>query len=758
MSDEDFQFENDVRRIARQLWPTAQFSGASMEEGRERDGVFETDECVHIIECTVSRGRDKATDDARKIAKLIRTMGPRKPLKAIQGWFITRAEPTAEQRSAVEHQKSRIVALSFDQFRSRLVDAKTYLDLRRKYPFGSVRDPRTGGRSPDLQYIPLDLVASGQALNRASDLASDLEEGARVVLLGDYGVGKSATMRELFLLLAQRFCEHRSARFPLLLNLRDHHGQVSPVEAIERHGRNLGFTGSSQLVRAWRAGYVILMLDGFDEVAAAGWAGKVKKLRDLRRYSMEMIRSFVRETPEGTSIVIAGRAHFFDSNTEMESALALERRFLKYTLLGFSPEQAGEYLRRMGVTGALPDWLPTRPLLLTYLAANGLLADAVAVDDSSGPAQGWDYLLDKVSEREAEIESGLDGSMVRRLVESLATAARHTADGLGPLTPDTIIEEFRAVCGSYPDDRGAVLLQRLPGLGAHQAEDGTRVFIDRDFAEAARGGDVFNYTLYPYKRELQPETWQASIEGLGASLAAHKARRANHGASRVLAALEQTAKKPSHDTLSADLLLVLNELGSSYKGPVLYLREVILPELYLEDCDVDLSCVELQDCVVGTLRLSAGCPHEHLPRFLRCHFGFVEGRTGMRDLPCGRFTECSVDEFEGVASTTHGIMELTLPLGFRVLLTILKKLYAQKGAGRKESAFFRGLDQHARELVTPALGLLRRERFASRARVGDDVVWLPTKSGDVRRRALTILAGPSTTRDPLIDQSRHLEA
>ncbi len=38
MRDEDQDFENEVRRVARALWPEARYSGAVTLDGRERDG------------------------------------------------------------------------------------------------------------------------------------------------------------------------------------------------------------------------------------------------------------------------------------------------------------------------------------------------------------------------------------------------------------------------------------------------------------------------------------------------------------------------------------------------------------------------------------------------------------------------------------------------------------------------------------------------------------------------------------------------
>jgi hypothetical protein len=64
------EFENEVRRIARELWPSAQYGGAETINGQQRDGVFSTEDVTHLMECTVSRGHDKAFEDANKLAKL----------------------------------------------------------------------------------------------------------------------------------------------------------------------------------------------------------------------------------------------------------------------------------------------------------------------------------------------------------------------------------------------------------------------------------------------------------------------------------------------------------------------------------------------------------------------------------------------------------------------------------------------------------------------------------------------------------------
>ena len=81
----DLDFENEIRRVARLLWPAAQYDGAANRDGRERDGIFETEEFIHVIECTVSRAKKKAQDDFAKLQALIRSVEARHPPKVRQG-------------------------------------------------------------------------------------------------------------------------------------------------------------------------------------------------------------------------------------------------------------------------------------------------------------------------------------------------------------------------------------------------------------------------------------------------------------------------------------------------------------------------------------------------------------------------------------------------------------------------------------------------------------------------------------------------
>jgi hypothetical protein len=111
MFTDEQEFENEVRRMARLLWPAAEYGGAALSEGRERDGIFESDEFVHVIECTVSRTRAKAVEDFNRLDKLTRQIQAKQPHKFVKGWFVTLNEPTADQREVFGKTKNRLVVV-----------------------------------------------------------------------------------------------------------------------------------------------------------------------------------------------------------------------------------------------------------------------------------------------------------------------------------------------------------------------------------------------------------------------------------------------------------------------------------------------------------------------------------------------------------------------------------------------------------------------------------------------------------------------
>lgn len=748
MWDTDNEFENEVRRIARLLWPSGAFGGSVILEGRERDGVFETDEAVHIVECTLSRTKLKAEEDGEKLSKGVKFYRQKRPEKAVKGWFVTLDEPTADQRTVINGYRNDISALSYDQFSQKLIDAKAYLERRKNYPFGSVADPETGHFQDLSPYVELGIVTTAGETMTLQSLEAGLDTGQKFVLLGDFGAGKSMTMRELFRRLASRFYKNKTRKFPILLNLREHIGQTEPAEALERHARSIGFDRPSHLIRALNAGQVILLLDGFDEMATTGWASQKLKLRDIRRRSMTLVRRILANLPLGIGYVISGRDQYFDSPKELREAMALDATAIQLNLHEFTDDQMAEYLRGKGWENSVPEWLPSRPLLLGYLASRDLLKETLEVEIGVGSACGWDSLLQRICEREAKIEAGIDGATVRRIIERIASRTRGGASRVSDLQ---LRESFEEICAYSPDDAALILLQRLPGLGVASADDGTRQFIDPALLRAASAGDVFEYIRDPYGSTAEgiAGTWQESLAHLGVEVVAHRCVVATFGAPKISTAALKAGKQGC-GILAADIVQALRALNFSFHSEEpLFIDSVIIPEMTISDDSADFSRVHFQSCWFVAMELDPGALVERLPQFSDCDFGTLIGRLGHTDLPADKFDACTFDEFEDGSETTAAILSLGLPEGTKVLLTILKKLYLQKGRGRRERAFYRGLDHRAQRLVTDVLDLVRKHGFAIKSTT--DPIWLPVRavSGRVRK----MIAAPNTTRDILLEES-----
>lgn len=504
--EQQIDFENEVRRIARAKWPTAAYSGAAILDGRERDGIFETEDSVHFVEATISSGAGKAREDTKKMFRAIVEHNKKGSLKVGVGWFVTKAEPTADQRKEVaEHGKGQVKAVSFAQLQQSLIDVRGYLAARRNHAFGSVQAFSSRAKDPEVSFVEMGLSSlSGNVTFLVQEIIDEALSGSHFAITGHYGAGKSMTLREIFLRLEERYIRGSISNFPVYINLREHSGQRDPVEILERHARSNGFESPSALIRAWRAGFVVLLIDGFDEIASLGVQGSWKKLRELRMRSLEGVRKLIRESGN-LGVVVTGRAHYFEDEKELTSALGL-RNPRVLAIDEFNPEQVKNFLTRFShsSTRPLPDWLPTRPLLLGYLASKGLLSALSEESTDVDVVEGWDYLLTRIYEREEGIETNLDGATLRQILERVATVARISEDGLGPISRKDLFAAFSEVCGYEPDEQGMLAIQRLPGLGIYRAEDESRCFVDKELAEVCGGSELARFMSNPYEAAKSP--------------------------------------------------------------------------------------------------------------------------------------------------------------------------------------------------------------------------------------------------------------
>lgn len=262
-------FEREVRRTARELWPRAIDPGPEKIDGRERDGIFRTPDIVYVIEATTSRKKDKIDYDAKKTAETVKELRKSSGLFS-KGILITLEDPTADQRAAASIYSKYLEIVSYEQFCSKLISGSLYLSLRDKVPFGSIQDMAEESRQIPREEFIEPTLDDGRHPFKLSKIHSQISEGGRFCVIAEFGSGKSMTLRELYYRLRNDYLKRVSLRFPVYINLRDHSGAEFNVEILERHARKVGLADHSGLVRAWRAGFLHLLLDGFDEMLGRG--------------------------------------------------------------------------------------------------------------------------------------------------------------------------------------------------------------------------------------------------------------------------------------------------------------------------------------------------------------------------------------------------------------------------------------------------------------------------------------------------------
>lgn len=743
-------FEREVRRIAGVLYPD-ESGGARMIEDRERDGVFITEDAVVVIEATTSLEKAKAESDGRKLKALADQMAKRYVYKAVKAFFVTQSDPTAHQVEAIHKIGLPVVAISFAKMKARLIDSHAYMEARADHAFGSARDPETDALLVRDPYVALDFVDMDQA-NRQynlSSLVAQLNSNARIVLVGEFGAGKSMTLREIYLHFRKRHLAKDDAKFCLHLNLNDHESQTDPAEALTRHATKIGYHQPHQLVRAWRSGEAHLLLDGFDEVFSSGWASESKPLVEIRRKSVELVRRFMQETPQSVGIIVAGRQHFFDNVAEMNSALGLPPNSVRASATDFTESQVQEYLRNRDWEAELPDWLPRRPLIVGYLAGRHLF-DVVEELAKSDAGQGWDCLLAAICAREARADRGLDEVAIRAIVERLATLARKTTTGLGPLEFQDLVTVFRDLRGKLPDEGAYGVLQRLPGLRVHDGQTNSRIFVDDEFVDAARAGDVYNWLINP-SMPLTSDSlkhWQTLLGPTGLEVLRYRCDETGITTAVVQAALKRLERLPGTDALQADLVRFLFSLGASALNP-LFLQNLHVPSLSLPD-GCDASSVTFSQCLIEVLDVTEVEAVQRLPIMDKCVIGMVEGVAGFDDLARGRFIDCEINSFSDSTENMSAILKLDLSDKKRVALTILRKIFVQSGHSRKESALYRGsLTQKQKVLIPEVLASLQAQGAIRMMRRRDTTFWEPNRA--MYSRVKSVLDAPTTNFDHLVD-------
>jgi hypothetical protein len=146
---------------------------------------------------------------------------------------------------------------------------------------------------------------------------------------------------------------------------------------------------------------------------------------------------------------------------------------------------------------------------------------------------------------------------------------------------------------------------------------------------------------------------------------------------------------------------------------------------------------------------------KNYPRFQDCMIGILEGAISTDDIPVGILKgTTSVEKFSAFSATNDAVMETDLPNSVKVLLTMLRKLFLQRGSGRQYSALKRGLPISASAFVDPIAALIKSHGFAEDVSLDRRVILIPNRSKS--KDAFSIINGPNASNHPLIKGVREM--
>lgn len=204
--------------------------------------------------------------------------------------------------------------------------------------------------------------------------------------------------------------------------------------------------------------------------------------------------------------------------------------------------------------------------------------------------------------------------------------------------------------------------------------------------------------------------------------------------------------------LAFDIFRATRKIHTS--SEVLSFDGIAIDEVDLSDGEYDGCSIVFAGCLIDRVILPLPEDTNANIKFSDCLIGRVEGRVSSSDLSKSQFVECEVGEFTDEYNVNSEILDSSLPLGVRVLIVTLRKLFTQGGSSRLESALYRGLDQRSKMLVPEVIALLLRHKFIVETGRKGKVTYAGTKTK--RGDALGIIQSPNVSSSTIVKECMNL--
>lgn len=700
-----------------------------------------SEEEILLIEVTEEFDLDKIRTDIAKI-QAVKINFLQKGILA-KAFIILNREPTPGMSEL--GRDSKVTVLSIFEFTKMAFDFQSYATIRNRLAFGSAINPSTG--DPDNHnYIPVEYITeNGQKKYRPNDIAEKLSKGEKIILLGDYGTGKSRCTKETFLEISNNVA--KGGKFALSINLREHWGATTSIEIIAGHLRKIGISSAiDRTMQLLASGHIILILDGFDEVGSQTFGSNSTRKASIRKDALEGVRDLINNCPAG--VLVTGRPHYFNSNKEMYECLGISTKQHYNAILTcaseFNATQAQAYLSAIGLTTTVPKWLPKKPLIFLVLAEIEKNEATKILSAESGEISFWGQFIDTVCEREAKIHNSIEPSSVREILSNLARITRSSNRELGRLTPKDINQAYEDATGVAPDDSGQQMLSRLCTLGRIEPESPDRQFVDPYIVQLLFAENLAN-DISSRHFDILKETWRQALKEIGIYFLAQWVELYSMKPDAIL--MIERESSPKNTQALAELISALSLIdGDPIEFSNVMIKDSEVSILALGN--IEIKGVQFEESIFGKIQFEL-CKITDSSNFSinKSEISIATGLTSQSGLPKW-ITDTKIETPQS-ASNSARIKSSNLPASQKLLLSIIQKTFFQRGGGRKESSLYKGGfgQQFDRKLIDQILSILVNDGFIEKSKDTSGFIYNPKREYTPRMRAIKDQL--SLSKDPL---------
>lgn len=631
-----------------------------------------------------------------------------------------------------------VKVLSYESFSKMFIDYNSYVYARQKKSFGSAVNPLSG--LPDNNdYTPVfyQNIRTGRDIT-LKDISKCLIDGKRIILLGNYGTGKSRCIRELFNTLSNKAIG--KIFYPIAINLKEHWGQQRADEIIRRHFGLLGLSNSADsLLKIIESNNFIFLLDGFDEIGSQVWSEDIYQLKQIRSSSLSAINHLISITK--SPIIITGREHYFNSNSEMFDILGLrshETELIKCKE-EFSDDEMEKYLKSISLAIELPIWLPKRPLICQIINTIEKEELEKIFIDSYSSVQFWNTLIINICAREARISPKLLPENIYKILKDIANITRTKINNVGPISFMEINRSFAKVVGTSPVDDSAVMLQRLPGLGRVSSENMDRQFIDYYILDGLRADHLIEIVYRNCDIAIE-ENWINPLGKTGIEIVAMKMQQDR--SANVFIEYLKKSNLGINKIITGDILASLIyytkrntlDLGGLYfeklKISSMNFSKSLIENFSINDSDI--TDLDISDCSFSKIAIK------------ECSIKNIYGIDNESDVPL--FISDSIIESFNLKSMDYDNKLFGLRPSHMILISIIKKIFFLGMNIRTEEELLNGFgSKENKRIALLILKLLVKEKIVSK--LNSDKQYLPKTFN--RNRMKEILADLNNSKDPL---------